>query len=498
MRGALPAPIPADTNIKWYRSAWAYRVKFTIDNTSNADTLENYEIPITIDHNAFVNANRSKIDGSDIRFTDESGKVQIPFWIESGLNSEACTIWVNVPLIPASEKVDIYMYHGNPNAPEASDMQATFMYATEFEEWENDNLADGVYPAGFSIQGDDGTLELDTDSGNRVVLKTTADDPNGGRAIVKNDGLDNFIATFRVKKINTSGASTIHIALGNNDSSNTYLFDGYSFYIGTFNNAGSDTYGIGQRDDSVFTPLTVGSDASWDLNTWYRLEFIRNGDSLTFNIHSDDGTLLQTLNTTDSTYTMFKYLYVVGGHDYYLDEIIIRKYTSPEPSAVEGADEARPDDLSKYYGLAISNTGFDVNTAEIKDLSFISNFDTLRVFHTGTLKVRFPAGYYSDPEYGIWTRRDIWYFDEPLGYVPLVMPAEFGLFGAGTPCGPTGFESCLFIPTLTVDSEKIVYEVTLYGGDELFMPCWETTATVFEYNYVIYRNPRFEGQNYAN
>jgi hypothetical protein len=63
----------------------------------------------------------------DIRFTfvNSSGEYSIPYFIESGCNSENTKIWIRVPKISVGNTT-IFMYYGNPNAESKSNESSLF------------------------------------------------------------------------------------------------------------------------------------------------------------------------------------------------------------------------------------------------------------------------------------------------------------------------------------------------------------------------------------
>lgn len=76
--------------------------------------LTNYFALITVDTASLVTGGLMQNDGEDIRFTDANCNL-MNHWIESGMNTAATKIWVNVPSVP-SGLTTISMYHNNPAA----------------------------------------------------------------------------------------------------------------------------------------------------------------------------------------------------------------------------------------------------------------------------------------------------------------------------------------------------------------------------------------------
>ncbi|NTW31103.1 MAG: DUF2341 domain-containing protein [Bacteroidetes bacterium] len=101
-------------------STWQYKAPWTINNTSNSNTLTNYQVKLTLNTAALVTAGKMLATGNDIRFTDNDQCTLLSYWIESGINTTSTVIWVNIPSIAASSSKTIYMYYGNASAVSAS------------------------------------------------------------------------------------------------------------------------------------------------------------------------------------------------------------------------------------------------------------------------------------------------------------------------------------------------------------------------------------------
>ncbi|MCK4353361.1 DUF2341 domain-containing protein, partial [candidate division WOR-3 bacterium] len=105
----------------WYDPNWTCRKITIVDNTTNFDTLTNYQIKIGIPYSSNMNS-----DFSDLRFTDSDEVTLIPYWIEDYIPSDSAIVWVKVPLISALDTTIIYMYYGNPDASSITDFDSTF------------------------------------------------------------------------------------------------------------------------------------------------------------------------------------------------------------------------------------------------------------------------------------------------------------------------------------------------------------------------------------
>ncbi len=67
--------------VNWYNQSWLYRKPITLNNTSSADTLTNYQVAINLNSTNF-DFSKAKAYGEDIRITSGDGVTEIPFHIE--------------------------------------------------------------------------------------------------------------------------------------------------------------------------------------------------------------------------------------------------------------------------------------------------------------------------------------------------------------------------------------------------------------------------------
>lgn len=140
-KGNPDTPIIVDDNDKtnqasppWYNDAWRYRRPIAISN--NGNYLPYYQVLIKLNDSNF-NFSWANDDGTDIRFTDSSGKNPISYWIESwDRENELAYLWVLVSSLPPSPyETTIYLYFGNPDAISGSNGLATFDFFEEFSEF---------------------------------------------------------------------------------------------------------------------------------------------------------------------------------------------------------------------------------------------------------------------------------------------------------------------------------------------------------------------------
>ena len=133
-------------------SGWNYRSPITIEERSGSN-LEDYQILIELDYTNF-NFEDAQSDGEDIRFTLGDRSTLIDYWIEEwDKTNKSGKIWVEVPLILASETKGIYMYYGNSSASSASNGGNTFEFFHDYESVPDVNGCGVWYTSGGVYHG---------------------------------------------------------------------------------------------------------------------------------------------------------------------------------------------------------------------------------------------------------------------------------------------------------------------------------------------------------
>ena len=173
----------------WWNVNWKYRREVAITNVNG--TLTDYQILVELNSTNF-NFSHAQENGSDIRFVASDDETLLNYWIEVwNSTNQSAKIWVNVSEI--TEGTKIFMYYGNENASDASDVNATFI-----------RVIDGVVGAWHFDEGE-GNIAHDTSGeGNDGTLydaNTTNDDGNTppqwvdgkfGKAL-SFDGVDDYV-----------------------------------------------------------------------------------------------------------------------------------------------------------------------------------------------------------------------------------------------------------------------------------------------------------------
>jgi len=124
--GATPGPLEIRLGARslppagWLDAAWSRRRRLAIDNTAQAEAFADFPLLVRLDPTRIDYA-AAQPAGQDLRFTDAAGQL-LDHEIESWSPGGTSIVWVRVPSIPAASGAGaIYLYYGNPAAPDAQD-----------------------------------------------------------------------------------------------------------------------------------------------------------------------------------------------------------------------------------------------------------------------------------------------------------------------------------------------------------------------------------------
>ncbi len=302
-----------------------YRIPILINNTQNSNNLNDYQILVTLNTQTLISQGKMRSDCGDIRFTDSDGTTLLNYWLESGCNTQNTRIWVKVPNIPASSTKTIYLYYGNPNANSLSNGDLVFDFFEDFERgttgW---NVIKYWDPDGSSIVSSATT----TGYGSPLAGGIRLYEPGGGYA--STGGLERtlnittgFYLTFNAMWSVTSRrtnydnfAIIVEATDGVITRTVAYRFITGGPPCGGYWNAFSGS--CGNRDYFCLPP-----------NTWTTVSTDVRNDFLSL-------CGLSINRITKIQIAVGSYATTIYG---YADNIIIRKYTSPEPTISLGSEE---------------------------------------------------------------------------------------------------------------------------------------------------------------
>ncbi len=114
----------------WWNSSWSYGQNITVTNNL-ASQLSNYQINISVNTTKLIANGQLQLNCADLRFTN-STSAELGYWVESGCNTGATKIWINVPNIPASGTETVVMHYGNIDVSSAANGTKTFLFFDDF------------------------------------------------------------------------------------------------------------------------------------------------------------------------------------------------------------------------------------------------------------------------------------------------------------------------------------------------------------------------------
>ncbi len=287
-------------------SEWSHKVPITIDNMQNSNSLTNYQVLVTVDTNSLISAGKMRDDCGDIRFFDPDNPTSyLNYWIESGCNSASTKIWIKVPSIPASSAKTIYMYYGNENASSESNASTVFECFSSFE-----NTFDGWTPSKYETKTKYSTNDP------TITTDWKYDGSYSARLHIGGDYSD--IGAYSQIERTFTFSSSVNV----------------SFFYRLYAGGGAD------GGDRANFRILVDNDVIYDSGQFGPANW-------------DSGTLFRNFTVSSGTHTItFRLVETASGggwtdHRYaYLDRIVIRKHTSPEPTVSIGSEQST--DSSSY------------------------------------------------------------------------------------------------------------------------------------------------------
>ena|GEM_PF-4362005 len=121
--GRMAGVLSTKISPAWWDYNWTRRMVITVQGSHPAD----YQLKLVVPRRPEM-----REDYGDLRFCEEEWGIPLPYWIENW-TSDNVTVWVR--RVKPNDETDqlIYVYYGNPNAPDASDGEATFLLFEDFE-----------------------------------------------------------------------------------------------------------------------------------------------------------------------------------------------------------------------------------------------------------------------------------------------------------------------------------------------------------------------------
>lgn len=296
-------------------------------------------------------------DFDDIRFTASDGTTEIDYYIppESITASSNCTVWVEFDSIVASPgNSTFYMYYGNSTVSTTSSGSNTFIEFEDFE-WGSD---------GDPLTDDGGSVDWsDYGAGNHKISDTIA---YGGTRSAKFEGHDlrpraympvtasNNIAircyfyketgTTDFRWLHGDGTNRMHVTLDVTEDIEWYGTGGLQ---DTGDNCAADDW-----------ELIEFCDFQWDIATESFDTYLNDSkiqDDADMEVDSDMSDVFEFFGEN------------TAGQDTWIDNVIVRKYASPEPTWCSwGEEESYTVEITNTpdnYGFGMLQIGASSNTS---------------------------------------------------------------------------------------------------------------------------------------
>lgn len=317
---------------------WVYRAPVTLNNPTGS-ALYNYQVLVTMNTAGLVTAGKLRADCGDLRFRDSQG--ELPYWLEEGCNTAATRVWVKVPVVPAgSSQIEVRYGTG---APGASDGRRTFAFFDDF----SDGVLDPSYwsaqtGAWFSVAEAGGALKLSGATSAATIYEQFFVYLRMSNVFAP----ASFAIDSLLSMVPPSTAAGFKLAAGSDD---LRLFG----LTGNVKNLGYWQSGAGWIDlgDSTinaanFTDKKISLAVTGPTNS-RTLRWFENGDAATVRAARSglDSPALGTFAFGPDA---------VAAFDVRFDDVRVRNYAYPEPTASLGAETASPARVS-FGGQTCTN-----------------------------------------------------------------------------------------------------------------------------------------------
>jgi hypothetical protein len=307
-------------------------IPLNISNT-NSTALTDYQTKFTLDTATLISSGKMASDCANLRVKD-AGNIDLPYWIESGCNTNTTVIWTKIPSIAANGSVNINIFYGQTGLSSASNGNNVFDLFDDF----------------------DGTT-IDTSKWDKVGNTWTV---SGGQLVLPNTGTSGVLYSNLISKTFTSSNAiieTINTPLSVGSSQGKGLLFRYvdinNNYAGSMEAYNTNITELVRRVGGTFanisaTPTNGGVVA----NSRYRQVVSYNGSSLSNSVTKLDTNQTTLTTASDTTFTNGKVGFVVERDETNtgakFDFILVRKFAAVQPVLSFGVE-------SKVINLAFGS-----------------------------------------------------------------------------------------------------------------------------------------------
>ena len=321
------------------QGSWTKIVPIHINNIGGGAQAY-YPVRLLVPYDSDMN-----IDFSDIRVVENETYGFIPYWIENKSDGEWCMLWFNATYIPANSWCNdtYYLLYGNPLASDASNGDATFIF---FDDFEDGDVSDWTIQSGGAFEASTAQVKSGSYSGREY---SSTDDAVSFHSF--GNQLNDIMIELDYRPTKVSDHHN-RINIGTDGSNDILLVAGSS--DATFR---------------YFNPNRVDM-RNFDTQ-WYKIQVLAKPSQNKASVWID-GTL--EIDNDGVFGDISGGVNSIGFSQYYedseefVDNIFIRKYASPEPSAQLGAEQNIGNETSCTNPVisSLSSSDITTNSAVIK------------------------------------------------------------------------------------------------------------------------------------
>jgi hypothetical protein len=241
---------------------WLYRKKIIIQASQVLGDLVDF--PVLINFTDFDLRRNARPDGYDIAFTEFDNPTKLDHEIELWNSSSGELVaWVRVPFLDSTSDTILYMYYGNPNAPDQSNPIGVWTNDYRGVWHLSENSGDALDSTSYSTDGTISGTVTQGDSGKIDGAYTI--EPNGNDNIDMGDPVDghldfgtgSFTVSVWVKDYPYTNYNNV-IYKGARSAAD---YDGYSLYHRS--NDGDACWAIGDTSARIQNDYDYSQDGTW-------------------------------------------------------------------------------------------------------------------------------------------------------------------------------------------------------------------------------------------
>jgi hypothetical protein len=356
--------------LTWLTQSYPYRQPLTV-TAGSAAVPSGYSVPVTLNHASLVSAGKSLASGNDVRVFYWNGTtwVQLDRVLDSGSawNSATTKIWFKTQAAIAASGTDInyYLYYGNPNAANPPANKANvFLFADDFE---------GGTLSKWTILSGGWQVATDQKHGGTYSLKYPTESGTSDKWIFTNPALNEanvYLDTwwrFSVLDPANSRPDMAQLFRADGAGSNDYEANLES------QSSTREGWDIAETIGGTWSALNTDTVSTAAANTWTRIGTAIYGTGMRV---FKDGT---QINPTSGSFNVGSQLAsgTIGFHKWnmssgawWVDDVIVRRYVDPEPTAAPGTEQATTagvviggDQSGRVYAVDATSGGLNWSVA---------------------------------------------------------------------------------------------------------------------------------------